>query len=84
MAFMQIWYSAVATDCRLFDLEEDVRKLRVPTTDPNYDRHYELWKARLKRFVGWDADKPELRTDEAWDGCHAYLLRVFEDQRNDA
>ncbi len=39
-------------------------------------------KARLTELVGWAAQKPELRTQDAYDLAYEYLYRLLPDCRN--
>ena len=72
------WYEAVALEPRLHDLEEAIRLTVIDRDDPSYWREYSTWEKRLCELVGWNAEKPELRSSRSYHGCHEYLLAVFE------
>lgn len=59
---MAEWAEICAIEPRLADLEMTAKKL-----GPEYTyRNYENVKRWLNQYAGWDAEKPKLRTSEAW------------------
>lgn len=66
-------------------LEKRIRAERKHRRDPSYCAN-QAWifefKPELVKLVGWRAQKPQLRTSEAYDAAYDALYRLLPDCRN--
>lgn len=59
------------------ELETLLEKTKAARPRRYFWNEWELIKGRLKYLVGWDAQKPELGSSEAWDIAYQRLLGAF-------
>jgi hypothetical protein len=66
------WSEMIRLEPRLSELAQ--RAWRVSADDW---RSYIALKRLLQLLVGWNCEKPELRSDEAFDAAHGVVFRQF-------
>lgn len=70
------WGTITSIEPRLLDLEHRARQARP--NPGNYWDYYESLKTELRSLVGWNAAKPELRTEKAYSVAIDMIVKALD------